>query len=389
MNQIAQSNRVSVRYVKEEEWGVTPNIPFQEIRVTGEKMTAKKSTEESAVIRADRQVEAIVYTGLDSTGEIKTELTTQDKEFIAAALQSKWQERSVKGLEFTDAVTLTKLDQKITFANAVDYAKYEGARWIRLTGSIVENNGAKRIVAKDAVAKTLTLAAGSLKGDEDRTLNPNLTLYVNFVRNGVDAPSFTREVAFLDSGKFKVATGERVAKMDMSVDSRKIITCDFAFAGKDVAVYAESVASSVTPAAVETPASASVNVGSITDGINPLATAVSSLKLSLNNNERIRPQIGSPNTADVGFGKNNITGTLTNYFADILLAAKFLSHSTVDLASNIAMPVGKVLGIHVPSAHLDQDDFDAAGANQDIMENITFKAQVDPVLGYTIQFDCV
>jgi len=43
----------------------------------------------------------------------------------------------------------------------------------------------------------------------------------------------------------------------------------------------------------------------------------------------------------------------------------------------------------VPAAQIDQDDFDAPGANQDVMENVSFKAQVDPVLGYTLQIDLV
>ena len=385
MSQLATTNRASIRYVKELSWGVTPNTAFQEIRGTAESMKPKKDTVESATIRSDRQVEFIGEVGLSTDGAVKTELSTKTVDFIAAALQGAWTTLSA----LAGTITLSHTAQTVAFSNVADYNVAAGASFIRLAGSTANNNGVKAVLSADAPSNTITLAAGSILADEDSTTNTALVLTANYVRNGVTPTSFTREVAFLDINKFKVTTGEMVTKLDLAIEAKKLVTLDFTTVAKDYAVNTASIAPSVTAAAVEQSASASVNVGAITDGTTPLATALSNLKISLNNNERQRPQVGSLFSAGLGFGQCVVTGSFSAYFADIVLAGKFLSHTAVNLLSVINLPIGKTLAIKVPQALLSDDQADVDGANKDLMENIQFKACVDPVLGYTIQIDLV
>lgn len=178
MAKIAQTDRVSVRYVQEDEWSVTPENPtFKEFRVVSESLKATKAIEESAVQRDDRQVEDQAMAGLDAEGALNTELTSQSEDFIAAALQNTWNVHALKAANLTGAVDLSLADQKITFANAADYAKIAGANWIRISGSATEtsNDGRKKVVARDGQALTVTLAAGSIKADETSGSNVDLS----------------------------------------------------------------------------------------------------------------------------------------------------------------------------------------------------------------------
>lgn len=97
----ADSNRVSLRYVKEVTPGVTPNAALQEIRLTGESFSGSRSSISSNEIRADRNISDLVTTAENASGGFNFELSYGSfDDFIAAALGNSWTADSiVNGVE--------------------------------------------------------------------------------------------------------------------------------------------------------------------------------------------------------------------------------------------------------------------------------------------------
>jgi hypothetical protein len=106
---MSSSNAVSVTYVDESTYGVSPDpsgaIAINQIRFTSESLSGTPVTVESANIRTDRMSSGQVITGLDVGGDISTELardTFADK-FFALGLMNTWTAATadVSGVSFT------------------------------------------------------------------------------------------------------------------------------------------------------------------------------------------------------------------------------------------------------------------------------------------------
>ena len=87
----ADSNRVSLRYVKEVTPGVTPNAALQEVRMTGESFSGSRTSISSNEIRADRNISDLVTTAENASGSLEFELSPGSyDDFLAAAVGGVW-----------------------------------------------------------------------------------------------------------------------------------------------------------------------------------------------------------------------------------------------------------------------------------------------------------
>lgn len=132
----AESNRASLRIIKESTWATTPASGVtKELRYTASSLVAEKETVSSDEIRADRMVSAIVEVGASTGGDINGEFSagTWD-DFYEAFVLGAWSRTMngffvAKGVVVTDATTLTitgygDLTDRFT---AGDFVKLEGA----------------------------------------------------------------------------------------------------------------------------------------------------------------------------------------------------------------------------------------------------------------------
>jgi hypothetical protein len=139
----AESNRASIRYIKEAVWGTTPGSgTTREFRLTGSSLAASKQTKVSDELRADRMVANIVEVGAKSGGDLKWELSafTHDdmfESFLCGAWTSAQKGLVVRG----STVTVTGSSQ-ITLTGA-DYRNWlTSGQVIKLEGfSTLANNG--------------------------------------------------------------------------------------------------------------------------------------------------------------------------------------------------------------------------------------------------------
>lgn len=169
----AESNRASIRYIKELVWGTTPaSGTSREYRLTGSSLTASKQTKTSDELRADRMVPNIVEVGGKSSGDLKWELSAfSHDDFFESFLCGAWT-RSQKGLIVRGStVTVTGASQ-ITLTGA-DYRNWLAAGlFIKLEGfNTLANNGYFTISGSPSYSggntvitvaeSTLTIEAGS------------------------------------------------------------------------------------------------------------------------------------------------------------------------------------------------------------------------------------
>lgn len=90
--QSAESNRASLRILKEVTWGTTPASGIsEELRFTGQSLTTDKQTQTSEEIRADRMVSSVIEVGASSAGEINQEFSAGSSDmFFEAFLLGAW-----------------------------------------------------------------------------------------------------------------------------------------------------------------------------------------------------------------------------------------------------------------------------------------------------------
>src|ERR1017187_8376746 len=101
---LADTNRVRLAYVAEDEWGVVPTTPtLQALRLTGHSLVHNKAQAISTEIRPDRQVPGIIRQGVTVDGAINYEFSHKTYEdFILAVLgASAWTTISLSGLALT------------------------------------------------------------------------------------------------------------------------------------------------------------------------------------------------------------------------------------------------------------------------------------------------
>ena len=91
---MADSNRVSLRSVRESVWGETPASPaMNALRITGESLKYQLRTARSNEIRPDRMVADIPQVGASVSGDIGMELSygSADDFLMAALFADDWQ----------------------------------------------------------------------------------------------------------------------------------------------------------------------------------------------------------------------------------------------------------------------------------------------------------
>ena len=169
----AESNRASIRVIKEATWGTTPTSGVtKEVRLTKSGLTTSKDTKLSEEIRADRMIPSIIEVAASSSGDIEVEFSAGSlDDFLEAFLLSSWTQPmtffQLKGtsVSVTDSNT-------ITLAGG-DYRNYLPAAngYIKLEGfTTPANNGYFKVSSKaysggsttiDVTGTPLTTESGS------------------------------------------------------------------------------------------------------------------------------------------------------------------------------------------------------------------------------------
>ena len=152
----------------------------------------------------------------------------------------------------------------------------------------------------------------------------------NVLDTGTTVKSFSIQDAALDITQFRTFEGVMVNTMAMSLAPNSMTTATFGMIGQDMAQAATAPAgSSYTAYSTNEPFDSFS--GTITEGGSAIAI-VNSLDFTLNNNLNPAYILGSAITPQMEFGMSTLEGTMTLYYQDAVLIAKFLAETESSLS---------------------------------------------------------
>lgn len=383
---MSDSNRVQLSYIKETTWGVTPaTAPPIEIRMTGESLTYDLSNTTSAEIRSDRQVSDLIQSGASMTGGFNFEFSYASfDDFIAGALWSTWSAKKLTTSTAISVATASSLNKFVTSV-ATDIAGIVVGQWIKTSGfAAATNNGFFQVTA---VATTSLTVGTALK---KVTAGATVTLQARYIRNGTTENSFSIERNHTDlSNVHFIYTGLVCNSMSLSLNAQNIATGSFDFVGKASTVSTSAMSSGTMVGANDNTAfNAISNVANLLEnGVAIASCLMQSFDFSLGNNVRGLTSIGFAGNCDIGVGQIDVTGTLNAYFKDTALYTKYINGTETSISFRLTDIDGNSYIFTFPRIKFESDKQNAGSSNQDIVENIGWRAIRHLTYGCTIQID--
>jgi hypothetical protein len=203
--------------------------------------------------------------------------------------------------------------------------------------------------------------------------------------------SFSIEAGYTDVGLYFMQNGLRVNDFTLDVQASNIVTGTFNFMGKQTSTLnaTQFGATPYIPLGQTNTESlnATTDVGSLTKNGVPLTTAVKQIKIDAKATLRNQMAVGSKFPVGIGTGRFTLSLTAQAYFATFDLYNTFLNHQTVAMEFSFQDDFGYTYFFTVPAMKLTADPIEAKGIDQDVMEELTFEAQIDPASDCMLQLD--
>lgn len=202
----------------------------------------------------------------------------------------------------------------------------------------------------------------------------------NVLKAGITRRSFTIQRLFRDIGQYETFTGCEVNSLSLTVAANAMVTGTIGFVGKDGGFSAAPL--SLSPVSPGTQAPFDGFSGGLFEGGNPAAT-VTSIELQINNGLNPLYVIGDRSTAGIDAGRNNITGTVSAYFANLTLLKRFLEEEETSLKIMLGSGVGYSYGLEIP--RLKYTGGDNPVSNESAVQlSLPFQALLDDTAGSNI-----
>jgi len=393
MPDFADSNRVGLRRIEEATWGTTPSGPnMKNLNFTSESLKSNINTVTSETIRSDRNVSDITQVGGGAGGDIGFEVRYGDiDDLIAGAMNEAWTTTlvSVSHSAFVSGARL------FVGNGSAGNAVVSGQMLRLANSSLTANNGDYRVTGvsvtgASAVIDLADASSGAAASFTSDIFAATTTFKGKNIRNGVTKSSFTIEKEFADVSTFAQYTGMRVTNMGLNFVSQSMLTGTFGFTGKTQAATSTTVASATTAASTNDALNASGNVARIWEGGQAVTGVVfQSVGVELNNNPREQTKVGSDQLAGVGLGRAEVTGSFSAYYENNALLDKFVAGTATNLRFQVTDADGNSYIIDIPKVRLTDQTVTATGANNDIMQDVTWGAMVDDTGTYAIQIDAL
>lgn len=195
----------------------------------------------------------------------------------------------------------------------------------------------------------------------------------NVLNLGNTFRSFTVEDRFTDIGQYRVYTGVVMDSMQVSIQpgtSGAIVTSTFATMGKDMAINTAQIAA---PTEVSTSQPFDTFSGSVQVGGTDVLIA-NSVDFTIANNFGQNYVVGSPVAASMTPGQIKVTGTITTYLEDAVLADYFLNETE----NALVVTVGDGTNTQTytfPRVKLNSADVDTN--TQAVNQSLSFEALYD------------
>lgn len=391
-NQLATSNRASIRYVEETSFGVTPATAPTALRFTGESLDLAITKTVSKEIRNDRLTSDMIPTDIASNGGIMFEQIYGEYDpFIAGVLGGSFVRYGTLGKGA--AVSLTLAPTTLTAGTAPTgndaFTNLVKGQWFRLTAPGSASDG-QVLQVSPTIAPTSTVitisAATPVLGSG---VVAACVIAANRVTDGTVNRSFSIERSFDDIGQFFIFRGMMPSKLSMDFVSSAIMTGSVDFMGKNGAVQNTTYFTG-TPVASQTfsPLNSVTGIGNVLiDGVALSNTFIKSVKFSVDGKIRGLQAIGAYGPAAMAQGTLMISGTMEIYLADGTQYNKFVNNTDTSVTFGGRDGTNRGYQITFPRVKYGDAKVQAGGLDQDAMLSIPFTALVDSATGHSILFD--
>ena len=388
---MADSNLAQVAYAVEGTYNeaLSGTITMQLLRYTSESLSYDITNTSSQEIRSDRATADLIQTGASTSGGFNFELsaTTFDDFLVGALYSSGW---STAPATTTGTVTFTRTASTLDLA---DTAVFSVGQWIQVK-SLNTTTGVDyfRVMSKPSATQLTVFSplASAATGTQ-------CTVTGTVIRNGTTEKSFAFEKKIVVNSTtatnvFFQYTGMIVNQMSLSAKSDAVLTGSFDFMGASADVSTTtSVSTTLTAATVTQVLNATSNVGGVFEG-RPLFTAIEGcliqgIDINLNNNLRQIKGIGRKEACDVGVGECSVSGSLTAYFFGKEIYQKYLDGTETAMTFRVSDSNNNGYIFTLPRLKIETDKTNIGGSNQDIMENMTYRALYDSFSNCQIQID--
>lgn len=380
---LASSNRVSLQFVTETSYGVTPGTTGRALRMTGETLDYALTYTGDKEIRSDRQNVSTTVTNATAGGDIKFHMQYAEYDpFIAGVMQNAAVSFGTNGVgaSFTAILNTASISAAVipTATNAFEQLKK--GQWFKLNAPGNVNDG---LFLR---ASTLTAAtAGQIFLDASTTLTPTASaagasIAASRFSNGTTMVSFSIERVMADVTQYMCYRGMNVSKMAITFSSGALTDGTFTFMGKDgVSTQSASISGSpVTASQTYTIQNAVKGVGQLWEAGVPLtSTYIKTLALTVDDTLRAQDAIGTLGAVGIGSGTFHVSGTMTVYFADAALYAKYLASTFTSLTISTLDTSKNGYVFTLPNIMITKNTVQAGGKDTDLMANISFEAYAD------------
>ena len=394
---MSDTNRGRLAYVAESAYGTTPTDPVMQIlRMTSSDLAYNKETTQSNELDSGRMLTDVPEVGASSGGSLSIEWSPGSyDDLIEAALGGT---RSTK-VDLENNLSIVAASRTITDDAAGGVlTNLEAGQGVLLTGWTNDgNNGwfavetvsdSNNIVVKDPAGSMVNETGGAATGEK---------LIGQTIKNGTTERSFTIEESYLDVFMYRLFNGMRISTMGMDLSTGSIATGSFGLMGTRATIEAETDAvtepswlgsGSRTAAPTTKVLNATANVGNVIINGAIAQACFQSLSLNLDNTLRSLMCIGSKDPTAINYGRQTISGNISNLFANWDIYQKMLDHEDIALSFGLIAPGGQGgIHIHLPRVTLSTDTVNLSGGNDsDVQESIDWSA-LKHADGYQIRVD--
>jgi len=391
---IASANRVSIRVADESVFG-TPSTAanFQELRMTDDSITPTFNKGESAQIRSDRQLDSNPLLTIATGGDISGEgWYGADIELLLPYFFYN------DYIESDTGVTALTIDKTSAAVGECEITRGAGdftadgdgfpvGYWVKPRGFALSGNSTPRRI-KTVTATILTVFDPD---DEmqDEGFTGNEQLIQKGLRNGIIDKQLTVEKNWQDLALFTHFSGMKGSTLEYDITAEQIITGKMTFLGSQAITGQTSTG--VVPAPSGESMTASVSVGNVEKDGATLATALRSVKFTLDNSLTQTFKVASQFAAQIVLGTVKVTGTIEAYFENLALYNDAIAQTDIALSFRMFDTTGNSIIWTFDRLTLGDAGIPTPGKDQPLIVNIPFSGLRDTTYettaGMTIQAD--
>jgi hypothetical protein len=380
----ARGSQRGIFYVEETTWGVTPGTPaMKTVRTVSDSLVLSKETNQSAELRADRQITDFRHGNKQAGGDIGIELSYEAfDDFLESALlaDATWAIAYNVTSQTIDVVAAAK-----TFTRAAGSYIDDGV----LVGDPITfsgftnpgNNGTFIVTSVTATVVTCDGATGL--SDESGDADEAFTTTRETIQVGTTLKSFTIEKAFADITQYQVFTGMVVNTLSLNVAPNAMVTGTLGLVGKDVSISGTPLDAS--PDAAPTGSPFDSYTGEIREG-GAVVAVITSIDLALDNGYEPIFVLMDDSAADVIDKRSNVTGTVNLYFTDTTVLNKFINETESSIWLTLTDLDGDSYRFRIPRVKYGGGDL-PVNAEGPIMLTMPFQALYDADTGSNFFID--